>query len=362
LTLGFLLIHGTSTNRVDKKGVSSVKTPLLQLPKGNFIHPRFQLTLIGITFAILAVLFYRPFHDLRVSDPKINLIAVQHDNGRHVVDVGLYIKDFSKFDLLKNKFEYDATVWFQTKDRSIDIDKLSKFSFAMGEVVKRSEPIIERIDDTLLVRYDVMVKHRSVMDFHFFPFEDHRLNCHVINNYLDDKDYVWRTSNTNALIDHAAAAPGWHLLERKAQAGLTKQQLRQGDPATVVESQSAVFTFLYEQNGARNVMGVMLPLLMLLFILLFTFCLNPEVYSISSVGAGIGGMTGVLAYRYVIDNLSPSVGYLMLADYLFFLTLFCVTIIFIANTMSAYLSTRAKKIISVGICAIVIAACAYLFL
>jgi hypothetical protein len=60
---------------------------------------------------------------------------------------------------------------------------------------------------------------------------------------------------------------------------------------------------------------------MLYFISLFCFAFDPETHSGTIFSLASAGVTGLLSYRFVIENMTPKVGYFVLSDRLFVLFL-----------------------------------------
>jgi len=75
----------------------------------------------------------------------------------------------------------------------------------------------------------------------------------------------------------------------------------------------ATFELDYSQFNVRDVITLFLPLLLSCYIALFSFSLSSGV----ALGLALGSVTSMLTYRWVIDSLSPHVGYFMMTDYVF---------------------------------------------
>ncbi len=64
------------------------------------------------------------------------------------------------------------------------------------------------------------------------------------------------------------------------------------------------------------------------------YCLSVE--AAPSVAVSLGGITGILAYRYVIEQMSPPTGDLMLSDHFFFLILTSAMLVFLLNKLDLF--------------------------
>ncbi len=89
-----------------------------------------------------------------------------------------------------------------------------------------------------------------------------------------------------------------------------------------------IFALDYTPTGLRQLVSIILPLLLIFSLTIFTFSMDPEPYYRSILTLSSGAVTGLIAYKFVIENLSPKVGYFMLGDMLFFLFLTMTFVIF----------------------------------
>ena len=117
----------------------------------------------------------------------------------------------------------------------------------------------------------------------------------------------------------------------------------------------------FSRFGTRQLISILLPLLLIFYITVFCFSIEPQ----TSIGLSTGSMTAIIAYRFVIENLSPASGYFMLSDYLFFLILSACFITFFLNVLDVFLFTipmNIKKAGIIGIHGFVIAVSCYLLM
>ena len=71
-------------------------------------------------------------------------------------------------------------------------------------------------------------------------------------------------------------------------------------------------------------------------------------------------IAALVAYRFVLESLTPKVGYPTIADYFFFLFLSNTFMIFMINCVGPYLTRRQKKIISIVVQVLVVLTIAFL--
>ncbi|MBA3752528.1 hypothetical protein H0X06_07155, partial [Candidatus Dependentiae bacterium] len=112
--------------------------------------------------------------------------------------------------------------------------------------------------------------------------------------------------------------------------------------------------------GIRRLVTILFPLMLIFYISIFTFSINPITNLRSIISLSSASITGLLAFRFVIENLSPKVGYFMISDYLFFLLLGTTCIVFLVNSRSHELCARTKEFITIGLHSFVIGILFYL--
>jgi hypothetical protein len=125
---------------------------------------------------------------------------------------------------------------------------------------------------------------------------------------------------------------GWMIIDKNATTGYEEARFEDNSDHGQQKSYPiTVFSFDVERYGLRHLLTILLPLLLSFYIGLFSL-------STSSGGIRIGiiSITAIVSYRFVIDRVSPSVGYFMISDYLFFLFLIAALVPFIGSIAAAY--------------------------
>jgi cytochrome c oxidase subunit IV len=83
-----------------------------------------------------------------------------------------------------------------------------------------------------------------------------------------------------------------------------------------------------------------LPLLLIFYLSIFAFSIKDIVLAGTLI---LGSTSGLLAYAFVIQTISPLVGYFMLSDYLFIFVLMSIFIIFLITILYAVPEHIASK-------------------
>jgi hypothetical protein len=93
-----------------------------------------------------------------------------------------------------------------------------------------------------------------------------------------------------------------------------------------MQSPKAIFTINFQKAGINKILLIFVPLFAAVFIALFTFLMSFNSFQ-GKTTLGVTAVTALLGYRFVIQQMSPSVGYFTLTDKLFIFFLifsFCI--------------------------------------
>jgi hypothetical protein len=330
------------------------------------VSPLYQTILIIISFTCLSLAFYKQFNIFHFLDARPNIrtvtpqIYAESGGFASVIRVGLEIGDFEVFNMTENKFTFNGIVWFQFTPGIISLDTLEQFRFSRGEVLKRSEPDIQLIDDKILVRYLVKVQFTAPLDHSFFPLDDHRVYLMLAHPFIAIGEIIFDASISDFITKKNVADVGWNEVNQQVEPGFSQAKISENDPRTTRNYPAVLFAIDYERYGIRHFLTIILPLLLIFYISFFSLCIKE-----SNISLAIVAVTALISYRFVIDRMSPDVGYFMFSDYYFFIFLGGVLAVFLLNMINEYstlLTTLHLKIAIACIHLVVVAFVAYLFL
>lgn len=296
-----------------------------------------------VTWMILSLLFLG-----FVINQRLNLFETEEAGARveHItpityqkfggfaqfVTVGIYVNRFHTFDMINNDFVFSGFVWFKFTPGTISIDTLDKFSFIQGEILERSEPETQMIDDQLLATYPVKVHFSSQLNYKDFPLDDHRLRVTLTNLFFSPEEIMFLSSERELVILPKVNNFGWNLVNQVVDTGYVSSAIDPYDQRSNQYHPAAIFAIDYERYGTRFMLTIFLPLLLMFYLSLFSFSLNPY----EGMRTAAAGIAAILGYRFVIDRFSPNVGYFMISDYIFFLILSFTWIILIFTILDTY--------------------------
>jgi len=286
------------------------------------------------------------------------------------VNVGMYIKDFVNVDITNGAMTIDALVWFIFDPTKISLEKISKFSFANGTIEEPKRENLYEMATTeivegnnILAQYNVRASFELPIDFRLFPIDDHTTYFILVNEYVSPRQMVFYSSRYNFMVYPSIEAFGWKQADRDMETGFQRYAINEYDERNTKYAPRALFSIDYRRIGLRHVISIFLPLLLIFFTSLFAFSFDLEGPNAGqSFGFAAGGITAMITYYFVIQNMSPPVSYFMISDYLYYLFLSLNFLVFMIIMFRAGTSIRQKRLILMSLHAIVILYAGYLFM
>ena len=325
----------------------------------------FQLICIALSAGIITFLVLHTMRDFHTLDEAPELLPITPAAAEALggtpaqVRVGLNISNFSEFSILRNEFIFSGTLWFLFDPSIISLDTVKKFSFEKGEILNIAQPATRIIGNKLLASFDIKVKKADNLNHAHFPFSSHTFNV-VIDSHSSPAELSFVSSIQNFVLSKSVLLSGWKIQGERVETGYTQSALQENNTQVTLYHPRIIFSLDFAVSQLRQLLTILLPLILLFYLTLFTFSMNPTFYYRSITGLSSGIVTALIAYRFVIENLSPKVGYFMLSDYIFFLFLGVSCAIFMANTQTLEMSRRQKEILTIVMHGIILVAIFYL--
>lgn len=279
-----------------------------------------------------------------------------------IIQTGLFIDEFQQFSIEANNFIFDGIVWFKFNPGEISLDTIEKFSFEKGTLLYKSPPETKIEGDSLLARYNIRLQFSSNLQYKNFPLDHHRINIVLTNKFTNPSEVFFDSEYRDLIINSDMSFRGWSQIDKEVETGYTVSELDPGDPQQTILRPAVVFSINYARTSIRYTLSIILPLALVFFVSLFGISLPLK----AAIAGSAAGVTAILAYRFVIENLSPRVGFFMMSDYLFFIFLGMTLLIFIINVSETFgkrkLSHKAKMLLVAILHLIIIFSTAYLII
>jgi hypothetical protein len=335
------------------------------MEQSNGISLQFQTVTLLISTIIIVLLVSNQIKQFCSADKPPRIFPLNpHTLQQFVVtpakvDVGLTITDFIEFDVAHNKFQISGIIWFTFDPSLISLSTVEQFSFVRGQIDYKSEPFTSIEGGMLVARYEFRATFRTNLYYGFFPFEDHTLHLMLANMAVNPNEMSFQSSYANFIVDQPYVR-GWSYADHKVTLGFGTIPLGFDHNAKELTHPAVLFTLKFFHHSVRYIISVLLPLLIIFFIDLFSLCFDQKTDHEILVALTTANITALVAYRFVLESLTPSVGYPTLADYFYFLFLSNTFIMFVINCVGPYLTLKQKKIISITIQFLVVSVIMYL--
>lgn len=291
----------------------------------------FVLTLV-IFFIIL--FFVRTLSRFNSTDPLPPLKSITQESTKEFaaftvhVNTGLFIRNFSYFNMIKNEFIADMIVWFEFNSDEITLNTVSRFSFENGEILKKSLPDVKIVNKKVFVKYNVVVKLKSALEYYKFPLEDHRLSIVLTNNFVTPHEVMFDVLSTDFVIAPKIFVSNWIIKDLSTNFGFDENVLNQIDKTRKILYPKAVFSIAFVKAGLRKTFIIFVPIFLVFFFSLFSFFLSIQ-NIVGRTTLAVSAVSALLGYRFVIEGMMPKVGYFTTTDYVYIILLGFAFIIFI---------------------------------
>jgi len=309
----------------------------------KFSSISYQIFFLVITSIILVAMLYRPITEFHPVGKMPGVLPVTAQTiaqwGKEPVRVktGFSITDFIKFDAVKNEYLVNAIIWFEYDPQAIKLETIEKFSFTKGDIVKKSDPIITKKSENMHVAtYYIRILFGTIMDYVRFPLDDHRLFLNLTNYSANAQELVYEVAASDYAVADNIYIAGWQAIGHAVKSGYSENKVGEN----TISQPKVVFSMDVSKQDVRQLLLIVLPLLLIFYFSIFAFSIKDIVLAITLVLACISGL---LAYAFVIQTLSPAVGYFMLSDYLFIFFITTIFIIFLITVLFAVPEHIASK-------------------
>ena len=307
-----------------------------------FLRQRVKLgtaLLVLLCFAYLIYLANIQFYAAEKAPqlyPNLPQQEIQFGHGAVKVNTGIYIKEFTEFDIQNDTFAIDAVIWFEFNPNLITLETIGSFQFDPGIIIEKSPPQTRMVKGKLFAAFNTRVRFTSHLNHQLFPFADHRIFLMMKIDDISPGNMHFETKRSFIKIAKDVQPFGWNLKSFEGQAGYFRASLSGNALGKTIEHPRVLFSFDFAKPGLRKVSVVLGPGLLLFLLGLLALIIRIEwqgehIKSESPIEIAIGSLMGLLFLRFVIETVSPDVGYFTFADrmyLIFFLSTF--VILFIA--------------------------------
>ena len=298
------------------------------------IRPRIFLLILFPLYLI--ILFNYPLSQFTITDKTPDLLIIdaakQREFGAFTVKVktGMFIKGFSTFDIINNRFVFDALIWFEFNSDEIMLESISKFSFDNGKILSKSLPDLKVLGNSTIATYDTRIEVRADLDYSKFPLEDHRLSIMMSNNSVTPYEMFFLTDNTRFQIAPDISISNWKVRDLNTDSGYLSPQLDTQNPEKNASFPKAMFILNLQKSGVRKVLVIFIPIFLAMMLAFFSFMMS-YVNTVGRLTLASSGVSAQLGYRFVLERMLPEVSYFTTTDKLYLLLLLVSFLVFVAQ-------------------------------
>jgi len=313
--------------------------------------PRYQIAALVTTTIIMLLMSLYPFDHFISLEPAPQLFSVtpkklkEWGGSTTEVQVGLHITNFPEFDIVNNRFMFDGIIWFEFDPALISLETIEKFSFEKADIVKKTISDTRVIEDRVFVQYNIKVRFSTNLAFELFPLDDHRIFISLTNKFVSPSEMVFRSFVSGFTLSENIFIAGWQVYGRNVLTGYSEAQLDENDEHKAVLNPKVLFSIDLEREGIQQILVIFLPLFIMFFIGMFAFAFEGSKRYSLVLSLSLGSVTAMLSYRFVIQSMSPSVGYFLLSDYIFTMLLTFAFIAFLLNLILMQYRTYSPMIV-----------------
>ncbi|MFA5307037.1 MAG: hypothetical protein WC365_06330 [Candidatus Babeliales bacterium] len=304
--------------------------PLIFLKKiFNFQTVHFKVLMILLVTIYLPIAFRINSNRPNITDTIPQLKALTTKELEKLgpfsvrVKVGMFIRDVPIFNIEKNNFKIDSVIWFEFNGDEITLDTLEKFSIDNGKILSKSPPDIKISENGLIfAKYNVLFELNTNLGFHHFPLENHRLSIVISNDFVTPKEMTYVVDASGFQIQSNILPAGWDIKDTYVNSGYLPLKFDPQDTSKKTENPKALFALNLVKTSSRKALIIFIPLFSASILSLLSFITGlANTFSMFTLTAS--AVTALLTYRFVIEQMMPTVGYSTLADTIFlFLLLF----------------------------------------
>lgn len=316
----------------------------------SFLNPKnaaqlhSQLFLIAVNIILVIIILQKPINTFISTDPPPQVLPTSRKLGHtgYKVEAGMHIENFHEFDLTNNSFILNAIVWFKFNPAVLSLDTIEKFSFEKGDILYKSKPITKLIGNKVLAQYRIKFKFTTNLDYKMFPLNSHRIFMTLTNKSVSPKEIVFESFESGLTLSENVLISGWRKERHDVITGYSESYLDRNDPTTKIYHPVIVFVIDFMRSGLRQVYVLLIALMFIFYIGLLSLSMGHVQYA-RKITISMATITSFLYYRFIVERISPKVGYLMFIDNTFHLLLLIAFFIFFINLATKNKEYRAVR-------------------
>lgn len=300
---------------------------------------------VKITFTLLISLIFFVFLQFILNQssflektPHFEMYKPQQGrplaNDPPIVDVGLSVRNFSYMNMKEGRFKIEGTLWFLYNPGELSLNTIESFDIEKGFLTKKSVARTKLLHQKILASFDVTLEFMSQLEHKDFPIADHRIFLIVKMSGLSKSELILKGSNSSIVVAPDIQLQTWKLINSQIQTGYYSEALDRYNDSISVSQPIAIFSFDFENPGFRVLLLLLIPEFILFLFGLFSLVI-PFKDAAGSINLSIGSISGLIVHRFVVESISPDVGYFTFFDKIYIFFLLSNLAFFISNVIAS---------------------------
>lgn len=247
-----------------------------------------------------------------------------------IVHVGLQVTHISKFNVIDDRFVFEGKLWFLFDPEIISLDTIKQFSIEKGTITYQSVPELKMLGNLLFAEINIRIKTNSGLIHTAFPLDSHRIFIHLINTNTSPQEFLFHADNTQFIIAPEVHVSEWKPVRHSVATGYTQAILDTDDQNRMVCHPKVLFSIDFNRTGLRHVFIILLPLFLICAMAMMAIGAQEILGGEKALDIALASAASIIAYRFVIESMSPHASTFMVVDYIFtfFLVISCAQVIF----------------------------------
>jgi hypothetical protein len=322
-----------------------------------FVATCFIMMIIG-TIGI-SWMHFQAFTPMEETSHRVNPLspALIKQFGGHpgIAHIGLIIENFREFNMMGNKFIFNGILWCRFDPTLVSLDTINNITISNGRFLEKSPPHTRLIGDLLFVRYEIQVEFQCNLNFDDFPLDDHKIYMIFSHPGVSPNSLIFESTRPDLVLLENLDKQGWLAFDHTTEVGYLSNTIQSSVIDLEFSHPTVIFSIDYRHNSMHDFLNIILPLLVMLGLVFFSYAIDREKYWKERLKAATEPIVGSIAFRFVIAMMSPKVGYTMASDKFFFMFLFMYLIMFLIALNTSKLTIMLERIIVISMtCAIIL--------
>jgi len=297
-------------------------------------------------FSIFLIFSYAIYNG-KVLDPEVNLTPISEKQLAELsnvkVETGIFIRDFSRFDMLKNSFIAQASIWFSFNPNAVDKGLIDQFSFENGSLRSKSKVREIKMDDRILALYEIELEFQGIFDYSHFSLDQHRLNLILVNPVSSPQQILYVVENESVAIAEKAFTEGWSLTGKTARFGYQQEDLKIFKNQIKLPIEKTVFSYSYKHSSSKELIIIFIPLILMFLVGLLSLLLDMVFDSRVIIELAVGATLALVFIYNYIRTFTPVTGVFTLVDAFYVLLMLITSAIFLVQIFSLHYYRRKQS-------------------